>query len=327
VTLVDVADGCAAYFQPDGSWGLSNAGLVVSGEHALLVDTLYDEKRTRLLLDAASSKRANIDVLVNTHANGDHCFGNAVVASRFPSVRILATRSAAEEMPEIPPSLMAWANRAMRVLRHVPGARFGPTSVKNLAEYWLAGFARFDFAGIALHAPTSTFSASLTVSVGDVDVELIELGPAHTKGDAIAWVPSKRVLFTGDLLFHQGTPICWVGPLSRWIAACDRMLALDPAVVVPGHGPLASTPAIAAVRDYFAFVDAAARERLRSGMRAFDAARDILASSAFRSSPWAEWSERERIAVNVECVARELKLGKPKKPFALFAEMAALART
>ena len=287
------------------------------------------EARTRSLLDVARARGA-VDVVVNTHANGDHCYGNGVVARAFPQARIVSTTAAALEMPEVPPSLMAWATRAMRVVNVLPGfvgdrVRFGPATLHELARYWLDGFARFDFGGIRLHAPTETFDDELHVSVGDVDVHLIELGPAHTKGDAIAWVPKHRVLFTGDLLFHGGTPIVWAGPLSRWIAACDRMLALDAAVVVPGHGPIANNAALQDVRDYLAFVDAEARPFVESGVPAFEVARALLSSASFVNGPWSTWTERERIAVNVDAVAREL--GKPgKKPFALFAEMAALTR-
>jgi cyclase len=62
------------------------------------------------------------------------------------------------------------------------------------------------------------------------------LGPAHTKGDLLVHLPKERVVFTGDILFVGSHPIVWEGPISNWIAACDRILALDPAVVVPGLG-------------------------------------------------------------------------------------------
>ncbi len=78
--LQDLGNGCYAYLQPDGSWGWSNAGLVVDSGESLLVDTLFDLKLTREMLDAmrrAEPKAAaTIGTLVNTHSNGDHCFGN-----------------------------------------------------------------------------------------------------------------------------------------------------------------------------------------------------------------------------------------------------------
>ncbi len=328
--LVEIAPGCAAYLQPDGSWGLSNAGVVGDGGSALLVDTLYDAGRTRALLDAAGSLGV-VDVVVNTHANGDHCYGNGAVLERRPGVRIVSSRRARDEMREVPPSVMAWANRAMRLLRALPRAvtsavPVGPASAHALASYWLRGFERFEFGGVRLVPPTEVFDDALTLTVGGVEARLFELGPAHTRGDVAVWLPDKRVLFTGDLLFHRGTPIVWAGPVSRFVAACDCLLALDAAVVVPGHGPVADNAAIAAQRDYLAFVEAEARPRLAAGASAFDTARDILGSRAFREAPWASWGEPERIAVNVEAVARELTGAPAMKPLALFAWMAALAR-
>jgi cyclase len=80
--LHDLGHGCFAYLQPDGSWGWSNAGLVTDGEQTLLVDTLFDLPLTAQMLktmrDAVPAAR-NIGKLVNTHANGDHVFGNQLV--------------------------------------------------------------------------------------------------------------------------------------------------------------------------------------------------------------------------------------------------------
>src|SRR5580704_19587713 len=76
--LHEVSDGVWAYLQPDGGWGWSNAGLVTGGGASLLVDTLFDSKLTSEMLDAMRRTTAaaqRIGTLVNTHANGDHCFG------------------------------------------------------------------------------------------------------------------------------------------------------------------------------------------------------------------------------------------------------------
>src|SRR3954462_3741951 len=80
--LVELRPGVYAYLQR-GSWGFSNAGLITDGESSLLVDTLYDLRLTQRMLDAmrrATPAAARLDPLVNTHANGDHCWGNQLVA-------------------------------------------------------------------------------------------------------------------------------------------------------------------------------------------------------------------------------------------------------
>ena len=89
----EVADGVWAYLQPDGGWGWSNAGLITVGDRSLLVDTLFDLKLTAEMLEAmrqTTSAAKNIDVLVNTHANGDHWYGNTLIQelrSWLPSAR------------------------------------------------------------------------------------------------------------------------------------------------------------------------------------------------------------------------------------------------
>src|SRR6202158_2874735 len=96
--LQDLGNRCYAYLQPDGSWGWSNAGLVVDSGHSLLVDTLFDLKLTREMLAtmrrAEPTATAKIATLVNTHSNGDHCFGNELVEG----AEIIASKGCDEEM-------------------------------------------------------------------------------------------------------------------------------------------------------------------------------------------------------------------------------------
>jgi cyclase len=79
---VEVADGVWAYLQPDGGWGWSNSGLVSGADTSLLVDTLFDLRLTDEMLQSLRKVCASaeqIGMVVNTHANGDHCFGNQLV--------------------------------------------------------------------------------------------------------------------------------------------------------------------------------------------------------------------------------------------------------
>ena len=103
--LHDLGNGCLAYLQPDGGWGWSNAGLIVDGQENLLVDTLFDLKLTREMLDEMRDKvpsARKIKTLVNTHANGDHTFGNQLVAG----ADIITTEQTAKEMLEHPPQFL-----------------------------------------------------------------------------------------------------------------------------------------------------------------------------------------------------------------------------
>ncbi|WP_437661117.1 MBL fold metallo-hydrolase [Sorangium sp. So ce1182] len=308
--LHDVGNGCFAYLQPAGTWGLSNAGLVTSGGEALLVDTLFDLKHTREMLDAmraATPAAAQIGTVVNTHANGDHCYGNALVAG----ATIVATRASAAEMDEVPAPMLA------AVMRQARSGAAGP-----LGDYLLHCFGAFDFDGIAPTAPTRVFDGELTLPVGDKEVRLIEVGPSHTQGDLLVHVPADRVIYTGDILFVDVTPIMWAGPVGNWIKACDTILAADVDVIVPGHGPLTDRRGVRAVRDYLVYIRDEARRRYDAGMSPADAVRDIALGD------YASWSDAERIAVNVHTLYREFSGGRLAPPgvLDLFGLMAELAR-
>ncbi len=285
--LHEVAEGCHAYLQPDGSWGWSNAGLIVGDGVSLLVDTLFDLHLTRRMLDSMTSitLAAPIAQVVNTHANGDHCFGNVLVAD----AEIIATSATAHEMAEVPPSLLAGLNSA----------------AGDVGDMFRTFFGAFDFEGIELRLPDRTFDGRIDLEVGGRLVELIEVGPAHTNGDTLAYVPDTKTIYTGDILFIGGTPIVWAGPLSNWIAACDLMLGMDVDVVVPGHGPITDKGGVADVRDYLSFVDEAAGLRHAAGIDAWEAAREIAAEIRARAD-FGSLGEFGRIAVNVDTVYRHL---------------------
>lgn len=280
--LHEISDGCFAYLQPDGGWGWSNAGLLVGDGQSLLVDTLFDLKLTGEMLGAMRphTRNAPIATLVNTHANGDHCYGNELVVG----AEIIATEHAAREMTEVPPAMLAAMNRA-------PG---------EVGDMFRSFFGAFDFEGIESVLPTRTFTGSLSLEVGGRTVQLVEVGPAHTFGDAIVYSPSDRAVYTGDILFNGGMPIVWAGPLSNWVAACDRILGLDIDHVIPGHGPLTDKSGVVAMRDELVRTDAEARRCHAEGMDPWQAAQEIYRSSR------ADMSERGRVAVNVEAVWREL---------------------
>lgn len=284
----EVGEGCIAYVQSDGSWGWSNAGLVVGDGASLLVDTLFDLRLTQRMLDALQPfvRSSPIRSLVNTHANGDHCYGNQLIED----AEIIASSAAAHEMTEVPPAMMAALNA-------------DPGETGSLFRRF---FGAFDFEGIDLTLPTRTFEGRLDLEVGGRAVELIEVGPAHTKGDVIVHLPDARTVFTGDILFIGGTPIVWAGPLANWIAACDLMLGMDVDVVVPGHGPVTDKRGVAQVRDYLAFIDSEATRTHAAGIDAFDAAREIAKSMDAGGSTYAQWGEFGRITVNVDTVYRNL---------------------
>ena len=318
--LREVAAGVHAWMQPNGTWGESNAGLVVGDGESLLVDTLWTPALTRRMLDAMAPAAATapIRTLVNTHADGDHTWGN----QELRDIEIVATEAAAEELGELTPSSMAGFRKLAGVLSagrrlHLPGGAAGP--------YVQAMLRPFDFGEVEITPPTRTFRDSLELEVGGRRVELIQVGPAHTQGDLLVWIPDARVVFAADVMFVGVTPVMWAGPVERWTAALDRIESLDPAVVVPGHGPVSGLDEVRALRAWWTKVDDAARLHYAEGRSPLAAARAILAEGP----EWTSSDGPERVVISIHTIYRHLSghTGgvSPLNRIRIFAEVGTLA--
>lgn len=297
--LVELATGVWAWLQPNGGLGESNAGLAVGDGGSLLVDTLWDAPLTARMLEAMApvteAAEAPIEVLFNTHGDGDHWYGNAEVA---PGVEIVATDAANEQMREEPPAMLTRLSPVGPVaglagrLPLLPGT----AHFRGLAAFGDA-LGNYEFAGLEPRRPDRRFSGSLGLEVGGLAVELIEVGPAHSVGDAIAWLPEPRVLFAGDIVFSGTVPLMWAGPVGNWLAALDQMLELEPAVVLGGHGPPGGVERLETVRAYWTWLRdetlAAPDESV------IDLAERLVNSARTTDKPWADWLYPERTLVNV----------------------------
>ena len=304
--LSDLGNNIYCYLQPDGGWGWSNAGLIADGDESLIVDTLFDEDLTLEMLDSMKSAEPkgmkNIRALINSHSNGDHCNGNNCVDTE----EVISSEATLEEMSHESPEMMA------ALLKQAP-------EMGTLGKYFLECFGSFNFEGVTKRLPNTTFTGQTQRQVGDKIVELIEVGPAHTNGDVLVHVPTDKVVFTGDILFIEGHPILWAGPVKNWINACDRIISMEVDFVVPGHGPVTDNRGVKAVRDYLAYIDTESRKRFESGMSALEAAKEIDLDL------FSTWGDGERIAVNVNSLYREYKGEEKREEITLlFQQMAEL---
>jgi len=278
----DLGGGCHAWLQPNGGWGLSNAGLIAGRGESLLVDTLFDARLTAEMLAglAPVTGAAPIRRVVNTHGNGDHWFGNHLLAD----TEIIASAATLADMRDVGPhhvlALLEDPGRTGVVARHI--------------------FRAYNFTDLVPAYPTTIFDRQLDLRVGGIDVQLINVGPAHTAGDTIVHVPSAGVVYAGDLVFAGGTPVVWQGPIANWLRACERIVGLGAATIVPGHGPVSTVAAVRAQAAYLLYVQEEATLRHEAGMTFTEAARDI------NLGKYAVLPERERLIVNVHTVYREL---------------------
>ncbi|WP_049755390.1 MBL fold metallo-hydrolase [Acidimicrobium ferrooxidans] len=273
-----------AYLQPDGSWFLSNAGIVLAGERSVHVDTTATVRRTQALLEAARRVGApSRRLLVATHHHGDHTNGTATLD---PEVMI-AQRSVPEEL-------------ATGIVVPPPGV-----------------FTPVEWGEIDVRMPDVLFDDGLTLRFDDHEIEVRAAGrPAHTRGDAVVWLPESRVLFAGDLLFVGGTPFALGGSVQGWIEVIAWLRTFDADVIVPGHGPLATTADLDAVERYLRFVWHLAHEAHEAGVPPLEAARSVDLGE------FAAWLDPERLVGNVHRAIAELD-GREVDVLAAFGDMIA----
>lgn len=294
--LHDLGNGGFAYLQPTGGYGYSNAGLIVDSGQNLLVDTLIDVPHTRVMLDAmhrAVPSLKKIDSLVNTHAHPDHTAGNLLVEG----AEIIASEATLDEMREID-----GPNNPIKDIL-LNWQRYG-----EVGEYFYEVMgSRFELHAAPQLMPTRTFAQEMALTVGTKQVQMLKVGPAHSRGDTLVFVPQDRILFTGDILFNDVHPLIMPGAASAWIAVCDKILEWDVEVVVPGHGPITDKTGVRKQRDYLIYFRDETRKRFDAGLGYKEATLDI-SLDAFRG-----WADEERIFATVGNFYSEFG-GKPVAP-------------
>jgi glyoxylase-like metal-dependent hydrolase (beta-lactamase superfamily II) len=294
--------GVFAWIQPNGDLGESNAGLVVGDGASVLIDTLWDERLTRRMLDTLAPARegAPISTLINTHGDGDHWYGNGLLGG----AEIIATERAASQMADEPPSMLTRMRPLPRIAGTVADLPIAPAKdrLRGLAAFGEA-LAAYDFDGCAPRLPTRRFSGTLELEIGGRKLELIEVGPAHTPGDAIVRVADAAVIFSGDIVFSGVTPIMWSGPAKNWVAALERIADLEPETIVPGHGPLCGLERLEELAGYWEYLMRHVPEGAGDAIE--ELTEELVLGAEYRTSPWGTWRGPERTLVNVAMIARE----------------------
>jgi glyoxylase-like metal-dependent hydrolase (beta-lactamase superfamily II) len=233
--------------------------------------------------------------VVNTHEDADHVWGNQL----FEGAEIIAHRSVPERMkqvadPEESQKLLRWVGRFLTrlVLKALhPGIM--ATGQQLLEDY--------NFDGIELVLPTTLFDARYELNLDGTEVHLIYVGPCHQVGDTIIHVPKERVVFAGDVLFRECTPVGWAGSYDKWFQCLDLLMQLDPQVIVPGHGPLCGIEGAREMKAYLQYVRDESKKCFDAGRTSLDAAKRI------EFGPYGEWRAPARLYMNVERAYREFR--------------------
>jgi cyclase len=268
-TLIPVADGVYAWIQPDGSWWINNAGAIAGPDDVVLIDTCATRARTERFLTAVHSATDGrpIRLAVNTHLHGDHTYGNALLPD---STTIVAHERTREGL------------LADFILAATPPI-WSPTPEWGIT---------------ALRPPTVVLRDAATLFAGRRRIELRHPGyPAHTPGDVVAWLPDEGVLFSGDLLFHQVTPLVFMGSVDGALRSLDWLAGFGAHTVVPGHGPLienGSLPDVLAAHErYYRFIGATARLGMTDGRTPLDVA------TGLDLGEFTDWPDAERLVLNL----------------------------
>jgi cyclase len=134
-------------------------------------------------------------------------------------------------------------------------------------------FPGVEWGEIEIAPPFVTFEERLNLYVDDLLVELIFVGPAHTSNDIVAWIPERKVLFAGDVVFNGGMPFVIMGSVAGSLTALNRLRALGAERIVPGHGSVCGSDVIDEVEAYLRFVQETARRGVAAAAPPLEVAR------------------------------------------------------
>jgi glyoxylase-like metal-dependent hydrolase (beta-lactamase superfamily II) len=257
---------------PDGRVPLvPNVGIVLGEEKALVVDTAMGPSngaRIRAFADELAGDRELL--LTITHFHPEHGFG----AQAFAGATIVYNRAQLEEFRDKGAGYLEMFRT------------FGAPVAKELE-------------GVELVEPSEVYDGDVhELDLGGRRVELRTWGRAHTRGDQVVFLPDERVLFTGDLVEERCFAIFPYFPPEdadvdggRWLAVLEQLEALDPEVVVPGHGDVGGREVIAAAREYITLLRDESQRLKAAGVTVEDAVEQLDASMRALHPDWVqpEW--------------------------------------
>jgi cyclase len=293
--LQQVSDNCFATVNERNRVCDANSGLINLGG-GVVIDTQSDLAHARRMIELFGGVWPGMPRrVVNTHEDGDHVWGNQL----FEGAEIIAHRTVPGHMKEAadPRAFQRLLDAASRLLPRLwLGARHpGALAVARQLER------DYDFDGITPVPPTTLFEDRLVLDLDGTEAHLIHVGPSHQAGDTIVHVPREGVVFAGDVVFRQCTPMGWTGTYARWLQSLDLIIWLDPQVIVPGHGPACGIEGAMEMRAYLEHVREEASRCFARGLT------PLQASKRIDLGPYGAWRSPARLYANVERAYREFR--------------------
>jgi glyoxylase-like metal-dependent hydrolase (beta-lactamase superfamily II) len=293
--LQQVSQNCFAVLNEKNRVCDANSGLINLGG-GVVIDTQSDLPHGRQMIHLFSKVWRGMPTrVINTHEDGDHVWGNQL----FEGAEIIAHRTAKALMPH--------AANPRETQQLLNGANhFLPRMLLKALHPGALAIARqlqqdFDFDGIKLVLPTTVFDERHVLDLEGTQVHLIYVGPCHQIGDTIVHVPEERVVFAGDVIFRQCTPMGWNGSYDKWLEVLDLIISLDPEVIVPGHGPVCGVEGAMEMKAYLEYVREESRRCFDQGLSSLEASKQI------DLGPYGGYRAPARLYMNVERAYREFR--------------------
>ena len=235
--LTKIADGVYSYVDtknssPQNSEG-ANAGIIIGRDGIVVIDTLISAKEARRFIrDIRAISKKPVKYVVNTHYHLDHTFGNS-------------------EFSKLGAVIISHINDSNNLKAQ------GEIALKNAKNY---GLSKEDMKGTKIAYPALSFNDRLEIALSDQRIELIYTGHSHTDGSIMVYLPDKKILFAGDILFTDYHPFIGDGSTEEWGKALDHIMTMDVEKIIPGHGPLSNKKDIQDMKAYLIAFDRKAKE-------------------------------------------------------------------
>ena len=267
-TYHELAEGVwAAIVIPTGL-AASNSGIVDLGDHTLIFDTTLSPASAADLRNVAEGLTGrSVAYVLNSHFHNDHVFGNAIFD---PTTEIYATARTREIMAEKTEAgivefkkywteqLKTWAESAevtkdeAERLDYEDSVRFAQTIIDTFPQ-------------LELRLPDHTFTDRLEFKGTKRTAEFVTFGGGHTDSDAFLYLPTERIIFTGDLLVVKNHPDLTHGNPHNWLNIFAKIKMLEPAHLVPGHGEIGILADVTLIESYINTLLQIAEQNWREG--------------------------------------------------------------
>ncbi|MES2305631.1 MAG: MBL fold metallo-hydrolase [Gemmatimonadota bacterium] len=225
--------------------------LIIIGETGVaVVDADYTPSAARgTVAEIRKLTKLPVRYVITTHWHDDHIFGNQVYRDAFPGVEFVAQVNVRNSMiakaKEHQQELVTSYGKALetvttRLAKGINGKGEPMTPAdrnRHLAAQSLYRQYLVDFKSVQIVLPTITFVDEITLHLGNREVEVHSFGKGNTLGDAVIWLPKEKIAAVGDLVVWP-VPYIYGGFPDSWGRVLQAVRALNPAVVVPGHGPV-----------------------------------------------------------------------------------------